>query len=129
LKAYYQEIAPDYARLRRIHPEVFRHLIATGPISADSRVLEIGCGTGNYICALRESVGCHCWGIDASEEMLAQALRRSIAVQFSLGRAENLGFQEKSFDLLFSVDVIHHVANRAQFFREAWRVLRPDGRF
>jgi hypothetical protein len=52
MKAYYQEIAPDYARLRRVHPEVFRHLIESGPIHAGSRVLEIGCGTGNYICAL-----------------------------------------------------------------------------
>jgi ubiquinone/menaquinone biosynthesis C-methylase UbiE len=128
MKAYYQEIAPDYARLRRVHPEVFRHLIETGPIHAGSRVLEIGCGTGNYICALRESVGCHCWGIDPSEQMLAQALRRSTPVQFSFGRAEKLDFPAESFDLLFSVDVVHHITDRAQAFREAWRALRPGGR-
>jgi ubiquinone/menaquinone biosynthesis C-methylase UbiE len=129
MKAYYQEIAPDYARLRCIHPEVFRQLIATGPIHADSRVLEIGCGTGNYICALRESVGCQCWGIDPSEEMLAQALRRATSVQFSHERAEQVDFPAETFDLVFSVDVVHHITDRAQAFREAWRVLRPGGRY
>jgi len=129
LKAYYQEIAPDYARLRHVHPEVFRQLIATGAIHMGSRVLEIGCGTGNYIGALRESVGCHCWGVDPSEQMLAQALRRSTPVQFSLARAEKLDFPVETFDLLFSVDVVHHITDRAQAFREAWRVLRSGGRF
>src|ERR1700679_3864106 len=106
MKTYYQEIAPDYARYRRVHPEVLRGLIATGGICGDSHVLEVGCGTGNYICALRESVGCHCWGIDPSQQMLAQATRRSPSVSFTAGRAENLAFAGNSFDLAFSVDVV-----------------------
>ena len=61
--------------------------------------------------------------------MLAQALRRSTPVQFSQGRAETLDFPAEAFDLLFSVDVVHHITDRAQAFREAWRVLRPGGRF
>jgi SAM-dependent methyltransferase len=61
--------------------------------------------------------------------MLAEALRRSTPVQFSHGRAEKLDFPAESFDLLFSVDVVHHITDCAQAFREAWRVLRPGGRF
>ena len=128
MKTYYQEIAPDYARYRRVHPEVLRSLIASGSIRSDSRVLEIGCGTGNYICALRESTGCRCWGLDPSEQMLAQAMGRSTSVQFTGGRAEKLGFPEDSFDLVFSVDVVHHITDRRQAFSEAGRVLRPGGR-
>ena len=94
-----------------------------------SRVLEIGCGTGNYICALRESVDCQCWGIDPSEAMLAQAQHRSTSVHLSHGRAEKLDFPAESFDLLYSVDVVHHITDRAQALREAWRVLCPGGRF
>jgi hypothetical protein len=37
MKSCHQEIAPDYARYRRVHPEVLRRLIATGPIHGDSR--------------------------------------------------------------------------------------------
>lgn len=128
MTTYYQEIAPDYARHRRVHPEVLWHLIKDGPIDSESNVLEIGCGTGNYICSLRESVGCHCWGIDPSEQMLEQAAGRSAAVQITRGRAENMAFPEDSFDLTFSVDVIHHVTGRKKAFSEAMRVLRPKGR-
>jgi ubiquinone/menaquinone biosynthesis C-methylase UbiE len=129
LTTYYQEIAPDYARHRRVHPEVLRHLITDGPIQADSRVIEIGCGTGNYIGSLRASVGCHSWGIDPSDQMLAQAVGCSPAVQITRGRAEQVPFPENSFDLMFSVDVVHHVTDRKQAFSEAMRVLRPNGRF
>jgi ubiquinone/menaquinone biosynthesis C-methylase UbiE len=128
MTTYYQEIAPDYARHRRVHPEVFRHLITDGRIQDNSRVLEVGCGTGNYIRSLCESVGCRGWGIDPSEQMLGQATGRSSSVQFSSGRAENLAFPGESFDRTFSVDVVHHIADRKQAFSEAMRVLRPKGR-
>lgn len=44
------------------------------------------------------------------------------------GRAEALPFASRSFDLVFSVDVIHHVGDQAAFLREARRVLRSGGR-
>ncbi|HUD47409.1 MAG TPA: class I SAM-dependent methyltransferase [Candidatus Baltobacteraceae bacterium] len=128
MKTYYQEIAPDYARYRRVHPEVLRGLITTGLVVGNSRVLEIGCGTGNYICAVRESVGCQCWGIDPSEQMLAQAMGRPAPVQLARGRAEELAFPGESFDVAFSVDVVHHIADRRKAFSEAARVLRRGGR-
>jgi ubiquinone/menaquinone biosynthesis C-methylase UbiE len=128
MKTYYEEIAPDYARYRRVHPEVLRRLITSGPVHGDSRVLEIGCGTGNYICALRESVGCHCWGVDPSEQMLAQAMGRTPSVQITHGHAENLAFAGPSFDLTFSVDVVHHITDRRKAFSEAERVLGAGGR-
>lgn len=127
-KTYYQKIAPDYARYRRAHPQVLHGLVTIGTIDGDSRVLEVGCGTGNYICALRETAGCRCWGIDPSEEMLAQAAGRARAIYFTGGRAENLPFPDESFDLTFSVDVVHHITDRGKALREAARVLRPGGR-
>ena len=41
------------------------------------------------------------------------------------GRAEALGLPAESFDLLYSVDVIHHVRDRGAAFAEAFRVLVP----
>ena len=122
----YDEVAATYAQHRRVHPEVLRSLLAAlGPAS---KVLEVGCGTGNYLIAIQERVGCHCCGIDSSAEMLAQAGLRSGQVHLSHGSAEALSFPEASFDLVFSVDVIHHVGDRLRFFQEAARVLRPGGR-
>jgi ubiquinone/menaquinone biosynthesis C-methylase UbiE len=125
---YYKQVALDYARHRRVHPEVLRQLIAVAPIKSDARVLEVGCGTGNYIRALRESVGCACWGVDPSESMLAQAKSRGASATFLPGRAEEVDLPADSFDLVFSVDVIHHVADRPGAFAESHRLLRSGGK-
>jgi SAM-dependent methyltransferase len=122
----YDLVAAAYAQHRRVHPEVLRSLLAA--VGPESEALEVGCGTGNYLLALQERVGCRCFGIDPSAEMLAQAAARSGQAELSRGSAEALEFPDESFDLVFSVDVIHHVGDRPRFFREAARVLRPGGR-
>jgi SAM-dependent methyltransferase len=103
-----------------------RHLCAAA--RSAGRVLEVGCGTGNYIVALESLAECACWGIDPSAEMLSQARARSSAIRFQAGRAEALDFPTASFDLVFSVDVIHHVARRDAYLKEAYRVLEAGGR-
>jgi ubiquinone/menaquinone biosynthesis C-methylase UbiE len=122
----YDQIAEAYARHRGIHPGVLAALCAAA--APDSRVLEVGCGTGNYIAALQAEVGCRCWGVDPSAEMLAQARALETPVRWIQGRGEQLDLDPASFDLLFSVDVIHHVADHAAYYREACRVLAPAGR-
>jgi len=122
----YDVLAASYARHRQVHPGVLQELCQA--VTQESQVLEVGCGTGNYVLALQSLVGCDCWGIDASEEMLAQARARSTAVQFQHGHAEHLEFDRGRFDLVFTVDVIHHVGDRPAYLNEAHRVLRPSGR-
>jgi ubiquinone/menaquinone biosynthesis C-methylase UbiE len=128
VSVYDERVASDYARYRSVHPEVLRQLIAVAPIGRESRVLEVGCGTGNYICALNDSVGCACWGIDPSAPMLAQAQGRGSPVTFMHGRAEEMELPAESFDLVFSVDVIHHIADRPKAFHQSNRVLRSGGK-
>ena len=124
----YDALAAAYARNRRIQPGVLRLLIETGKIGPASAVLEVGCGTGNYSIALREATGCSVTGVEPSAEMLAVAQARRSATEFRQGRAEALPVTDASCDLIFSVDVIHHVSDRAAFFREAARILHPGGR-
>ena len=121
----YNEAAAKYAAHRQIHAGVFRELCARAGLGSGSRVLEVGCGTGNYITALAETFCCLTFGLDPSIEMLAQA--RSERVRRLLGAAQALGFARGAFDLIFSVDVIHHVGDRAAFYLGAARVLRPGG--
>ncbi len=124
----YGSLATDYARHRRVHPEVVRELIQQGHLGDSCAVLEVGCGTANYLSAIQTEVHCSCAGIDPSGEMLDKA-EFAGALQLRKGSAEKLEFPANSFDLVFSVDVIHHVTDRAAFFREAIRVLKPGGRF
>lgn len=122
----YDQLAAEYARHRRVHPGVFQALAEVA--APEDRVLEVGCGTGNYVIALQERLGCACKGIDPSRKMLSQARARSEIIDFRQGYAEQLSFEPHSFDLVFSVDVIHHVGDRQAYLNEAYRVLAPRGR-
>jgi len=124
----YDRMAADYAKHRGIHPGVLHDLLTTGHIEAATRILEVGCGTGNYIAALHSAAGCPCYGVDPSEEMLSHARERSDGIDWSVGRGEDLRHEPGAFDLVFSVDVIHHVSDRAAFLHEVYRVLRSGGR-
>ena len=123
----YETTARDYARHRRVNPEFLRSLIEKTGITSSSTVLEVGCGTGNYIAALESATGCACWGIDLSANMMATASGKSPTIRLQTSKAEQLGAGDKSFDLIFSVDVIHHVSDWGAYFREAFRALRPGG--
>ena len=120
-------MAADYAANRKIHPEVLGHLIEVGGVGPGSRVLEVGIGTGNYAAAVRSITGAAVSGIDPSEDMLAHAATQDAALDLHHGRAEDLPFPDGSFDLVYSVDVIHHVGDRAALYRGAARALRPGG--
>lgn len=129
----YDKLALEYAQHRRIHPDVLQGLISTGAVGRSTRVLEVGCGTGNYLTALTALTGCTGWGLDPSFQMLTRAGAQAAEVgatgiNLLLGRAEGLPLPSAGFDLVFSVDVIHHVADRASYFRAARRVLKPGGR-
>ena len=102
-------------------------LLETSRIDPQASVLEVGCGTGNYIAALGRLAGSVCVGIDPSQGMLLEARRQTQDIPLSIGSAEKLDFPDDTFDLVFSVDVIHYVQGRQAFFEEAKRVLKPGG--
>jgi ubiquinone/menaquinone biosynthesis C-methylase UbiE len=123
----YDRRATEFARHRKIHPEVLRELLASGVFGPETRVLDVGCGTGNYAAALTAATNCRISGVDPSQKMLERA--RDAASWESLARssAENLPFGDDAFDVVMSTDVIHHIRDRDAYFREAARLLRPEG--
>jgi len=124
----YNKIATKYALHREIHPEVMKNLIVVGKIGVDTRVLEVGCGTGNYIIALQSISGCFCHGIDPSRGMLSIAAERLETIDFRQGNVRNMDFPDDFFDLVFSVDVIHHINDCPEYFWKANRILRKGGK-
>ena len=125
----YDTIGADYAVHRSVHPKLLRRLVALCDIRPPLRVLEVGCGTGNYVSSLAAITSAHCSGLDPSSKMLDAARQKSTSVSWFQGFAESLPFPNGSYDFIYSVDILHHVQDRGAFFREAFRVLAGDGWF
>jgi ubiquinone/menaquinone biosynthesis C-methylase UbiE len=124
---YDQQTASNYAQLRHIHRPLLAALISGSAIYAPSRVIELGCGTGNYIRAIQSQTGCFAWGIDPSRDMLSHASTQESAVTWKCAAAENTGLTDIQFDFVFNVDAIHHFQDRTRVFQEINRLLAKTG--
>ncbi|MFC2037162.1 class I SAM-dependent methyltransferase [Chloroflexota bacterium] len=123
----YEQSAGGYATHRQIHCGVLRTLSEGSNLGSGSAVLEAGCGTGNYVRVLAQGLGCSVCGLDPSAAMLAHARTLLGCVAWVLGRAEQIPLAGDLFHLVFSVDVIHHVSDKAAFYGEVVRVLQFGG--
>ena len=93
-------------------------------------VLDLGCGTGRHAVWMA-AAGAIVTAVDFSTGMLAEARRKpgADAVRFVASDLHQpLPFAAGAFDLVVSGLVLEHIRDLAQFFGEARRVLRPDGR-
>lgn len=105
-------------------------------LSANSYVLEIGCGSGRYALQIASTFGCRILGVDLNVPGVHNATQLA-ATQNLSGRAhfqvadasQPLPFADASFDAAFSNDVLCHIAARLSLLRELARVLKPGGRF
>ncbi len=123
----YEQTASAYAAHRHTHGGVSCVLCNWDGLGPGVRVLEVGCGTGNYIRALSKCQSWDAYGLDPSAAMLVQARTEPEPVSLILSRAEQMTFAADTFDLIFSVDVIHHVDDKAAFYAGVARGLRPGG--
>lgn len=125
---YYDKVSEIYDLVRSGDPQIVEFILSMKPVDVDSRVLEIGCGSGNNTVLMKAVTGAEVYGMDQSEGMLEKAKMKDESIHFSLGDAVLLeGFPDNSFDVVYMVDVIHHINNIDAMFRNIYRVLKKDG--
>jgi SAM-dependent methyltransferase len=93
---------------------------------AKRRVLDCGCGAGEYVRALLAR-GADAWGVEFDPNKLARA-NAETAARLSAGDLESLAFPDASFDVALLNEVLEHVPDDGAALAEVRRVLRPGGR-
>ena len=107
-----------------------------GPIRQGEDILDIGCGAGfdAFVAARMTGPQGRVIGIDVTEEMIEKANGNLILlgldkVSFEKGDAEALPFEDQIFDVVISNGAFNLVFSKEKALEEAFRVLRPGGRF
>ena len=104
-------------------------------LAADSHVLDLGSGLGGPARTLAEVTGCTVTGIDLTAEFcevataLSQWTGLSDRTRFDVGDATATGLPEAAVDAALTVHVAMNIADKPALYAEAFRVLRPGGRF
>ncbi len=95
-----------------------------------SKILDVGCGTGNFSIKLAE-MGCKVVGIDVSEEMLSVAKKKAeekgLDIEFHKMDVYNLKFPNKEFDEVFSMAAFEFIIKADKAYAEMYRVLKDKG--
>jgi len=112
----------------RLQEERWRWALERSGLAENSRVLDVGCGTGRW---LRRYLAKNARpvGLVATQDMLRRATDKGTTCPLVASPAQSLPFSSDSFDLVSTVTVIQHIppAGQREAVQEMARVLRPGG--
>lgn len=103
-------------------------------LTASGRVIDVGCGLGGTARQLAGEYGCSVIGIDLTEEYvsvgqeLTKMARLDDKVELRQGSALDISSDDGTFDVAWTEHVQMNIADKARFYGEMARVLKPGGR-
>ncbi|MDT9000873.1 methionine biosynthesis protein MetW [Paucibacter sp. APW11] len=93
-------------------------------VPAGSRVLDLGCGTGELLAWLQAHKGCSGYGVELDDANLLACAQRGVNV-IQLNLEEGLSiFEDQSFDVVLQLETLQHLRNTEAMLRETARVGR-----
>ena len=132
VRAMFDRIAPRYDVLNRLisfrlDQRWRRAVVRAATISAQDRVVDLACGTGD-LSALAVRTGARVVGVDFAGNMLAGARRRGISAAFVQADAERLPLPSHWATVIVSGFALRNFVSIPAVLAEAARVLLPGGR-
>jgi len=126
IAAYYDSLAPkrdDFRRKNRYYYNLvdkqYRYFVPEG-----KRILEIGCGTGELLAALKPSYG---MGVDLSPKMIELAQKKYSFLQFYAGSIQDIKVEEK-FDYIILSGLLGELEDIQGFLQHLRKFCLPDTR-
>jgi methionine biosynthesis protein MetW len=93
-------------------------------VPVGSRVLDLGCGNGEFLAHLRDRRQCRGYGIEINDANVLACTQRGVNV-IQLNLEEGLAlFEDQSFDVVLQLDTLQHLRNTEKMLRETARVGR-----
>lgn len=111
-----------------------KYILGDDTIAHKGMILEIGCGVGRLLEPMTDDYQFIC-GVDVSDEMINLAMIRLFDyknIHLAVNDGRTIPWIDNTFDLVFSYAVFQHIKEYSiieDYFREAYRVLKPKGIF
>ena len=116
-----------------VHPHVQTRAEVFG-VKPGQTVVDYGCGPGRYTVELARLVGDDgkVIAVDLVEMALQETQRKLEAggfqnVELKLAQGYDSGITDEVADIVFAIDMFHHIADTNTFLREVSRISKPDG--
>ncbi|MFC1413552.1 methyltransferase domain-containing protein [Streptacidiphilus sp. N1-12] len=110
-----------------------RELVDFAGVPAGAAVFDLGCGIGGPALHLAGALGCTVEGVTLSAQQAARANEKAeangVADRARFHQRDGLanGYPDQAFDVVWALESLMHLPDRAAFFAEALRLLRPGG--
>lgn len=132
-KKFWDKIAPRYARSAIGDMDVYEHKLklTRAHFSPDSRVLELGCGTGSTAILHAPYVG-HIQATDLSDEMLKIARDKAKGIgniSFQQSSVDAIEAPSEGFDVVMAMSLLHLLEDRDNAIVRVFSLLKPGGVF
>ena len=132
VRTMFDRIAPVYDAMNHAMTvgldRRWRRETARAAVSPGDRVLDACCGTGDLALADLHAGGARVTGLDFSERMLERARAKSSEVEWVQGDAQQLPFEDASFDAATVGFGVRNLDDLERGLAELRRVLKPGGR-
>jgi 2-polyprenyl-3-methyl-5-hydroxy-6-metoxy-1,4-benzoquinol methylase len=128
VRDYYEELWERLPEDLQPPDRALRLIFLRAHVQPGETVLDLGCGDG-WMTAELAALGTRPAGVEIARAAVERAQRRHPQLTFALAAADgSLPLEDNAFDVVWSSEVIEHVADTARWLSEARRVLRPKGR-
>lgn len=129
------EISDDLVRIHEqylvpaIYAQWATRVAEIAQIEIGHHVLDVACGTGTLARAAQLETGLSgkITGLDCNEGMLASAREKSIGIEWQLGDATSMQFENNLFDRVMCQFALMFISNRVAAIKEMLRVCKPEG--